>query len=93
MTEREFIERVADRLDRDPQEIRVLLRGLVEEAGDLLAQNETVTIRNFVTLKPEWREATTYRVPSRPGETVDVPGGNVVKVRVSGVLKRRVAAE
>ena len=60
--------------------------GVVEVASEVLGVDNKVAIGKYITIEKTHKEATTGRNPAT-GEAIEIPAGDKLKIKASGVFK------
>lgn len=90
MTKADFVSLVAEKAEMTKKDAGVAVNSVFEVLSSILEKGESISFNGFGTFSTTTRAARVARVPST-GKTIQVPETNVVKFKVSSVLKENVA--
>jgi len=89
MTKKEIAIKIADETGIKQIVVKEVMQKALDKIIDILAEGETIELRNFGVFKVKSRRARTGRNP-RTGEAVPVPPKKVVVFKPGLVMKQKV---
>lgn len=95
-TKRELAIKITDRLGAEghtitQQQVVAVMRAMIDEIADTLAQGESVVMRRFGTFEVRELKPKVGRNPKNPGENVEIPARAGVKFKPGKQLKAQVS--
>lgn len=89
MDAKTFINTLSERLDRDPEDVAMLVREFGELLADKIKDGDTVSVPGFGTFEPKMRAE---RVASHPstGKKILVPPKLSLVFKPSAILRQKV---
>lgn len=89
MDTKAFINKLADKIDRDPADVAMLIRSLGTVLADAVKEGDTVAVPAFGTFEPKMRSERVTNHPSS-GKKILVPPKLSMVFKPSAILKQRV---
>lgn len=86
MTKASLVAKVAEKSNLDKTQAERAVNGIIESIKEILAEHKKLSLVGFGSFSVVKRESRTGRNP-RTGETIEIPGCNVVKFQPGKDLK------
>lgn len=86
MTKASLVAKVAEKSNLDKTQAERAVNGIIESIKEILAEQKKLSLVGFGSFSVVKRESRTGRNP-RTGETIEIPGCNVVKFQPGKDLK------